>query len=278
MSDWHYQTAVVTGAASGLGLAMARAFGRLGTQVVLGDLPGAPLRQAVAQLSAEGLRVQAVAVDVTDIDSVQALARQVDEWGGADVLCNNAGISGDRPRECWAQDPANWRRVLDVNLLGVVHGLNAFVPRMIASGRRCHIVNTASMGALIALPYIAPYIASKHAVLALSQSLRLELKQAAADIGVSVLCPGLVNTAMTGPGRDHPDSQCAAPSDPAAAFARQVDNALGDAKVSAADVADEVVSAIRNRRFRIMTHPGSLDLARQHWQQLLHRSNPEECL
>ncbi|WAH60696.1 SDR family NAD(P)-dependent oxidoreductase [Pseudomonas silvicola] len=278
MSDWHYQTAVVTGAASGLGLAMARAFGRLGTQVVLADLPGAPLRQAVAHLSAEGLRVQAVAVDVTDIDSVQALARQVDEWGGADVLCNNAGITGDRPRECWAQDPANWRRVLDVNLLGVVHGLHAFVPRMITSGRRCHIVNTASMGALIALPYIAPYIASKHALLALSQSLRLELKQTAADIGVSVLCPGLVNTAMTGPGRDHPDSQCAAPSDPAAAFARQVDNALGDAKVSAADVADEVVSAICNRRFRIMTHPGSLDLARRHWQQLLHRSNPEECL
>src|SRR5690606_15364276 len=194
---------------------------------------------------------------------------QVDALGGLDILCNNAGITGDRPRNSWEHDPGNWRRVLDVNLMGVIHGLHSFVPRLLRQGRPAHIVNTASMGGLLAIPYIAPYVAAKSALVAVSESLALELAGEGAGIGVSVLCPGLVRTGLTRPGRDHPLSQVAQPSAAALAFQQGTQQALEQARLSADDVAEQVLAAIREQRFYVLTHEGSLALAGQRWQRLL---------
>ncbi|HBP0042057.1 SDR family NAD(P)-dependent oxidoreductase [Pseudomonas aeruginosa] len=269
MHEFSNKTVVITGAASGLGLAMARVFLREGMRVVLGDLPGPALDAARDSLAGLAGEVLAIPVDVSDADSVEALARQVDAIDGADILCNNAGITGDRPRNSWEHDPGNWRRVLDVNLMGVIHGLHSFVPRLLRQGRPAHIVNTASMGGLLAIPYIAPYVAAKSALVAVSESLALELAGEGAGIGVSVLCPGLVRTGLTGPGRDHPLSRVAQPSAAALAFQQGTQQALEQARLSADDVAEQVLAAIREQRFYVLTHEGSLALAGQRWQRLL---------
>ncbi len=269
MQELANKTAVITGAASGLGLAMARAFQREGMRVVLADLPGPTLEAARESLEGQGGEVLAMAVDVSDADSVEALARQVDAIGGADILCNNAGITGDRPRNSWEQDLGNCRRVLDVNLMGVIHGLHSFVPRLLRQGRPAHIVNTASMGGLMAIPFIAPYVAAKSALVALSESLALELRSEGAPIGVSVLCPGLVRTGLTGPGRDYPASRAPEPSAAAQAFQQATQQALEKAQLSADEVAEQLIVAIRAQRFYVLTHAGSLALAEQRWQRLV---------
>lgn len=269
MREFTNKTVVITGAASGLGLAMARAFQREGMRVVLGDLPGPALEAARDSLAGQGGEVLAIPVDVSDVDSVEALARQVDAIGGVDILCNNAGITGDRPRSSWEHDLNNWRRVLDVNLMGVIHGLHSFVPRLLRQGRPAHIVNTASMGGLMAIPFIAPYVAAKSALVALSESLALELESEGAPIAVSVFCPGLVRTGLTGPGRDHPHSQVLEPSAAALAFQRGTQQALEKAVMSAESVAEVLLAAIREERFYVLTHEGSLALAGQRWQRLV---------
>ncbi|BAN48539.1 SDR family NAD(P)-dependent oxidoreductase [Metapseudomonas resinovorans] len=269
MREFSNKTAVITGAASGLGLAMARTFQREGMRVVLGDLPGPALEAARASLTELGGEVLAIPVDVTDAASVEELARQVDTIGGLDILCNNAGITGDRPRNSWEHDLGNWRRVLDVNLMGVIHGLHSFVPRLLRQGRPAHIVNTASMGGLMAIPYIAPYVAAKSALVALSESLALELKSEGAPIAVSVFCPGLVRTGLTGPGRDHPLSRAPEPSTAALAFQQGTQKALEKAEMSAESVAEVLLEAIREERFHVLTHEGSLALAGQRWKRLV---------
>ncbi|WAG81067.1 SDR family NAD(P)-dependent oxidoreductase [Metapseudomonas furukawaii] len=269
MRDFANKTVVITGAASGLGLAMARTFQREGMRVVLADLPGPVLDAARASLAELGGEVLAIPVDVAAADSVEELARQVDAIGGVDILCNNAGITGDRPRNSWEHDLGNWRRVLDVNLMGVIHGLHSFVPRLLRQGRPAHIVNTASMGGLMAIPFIAPYVAAKSALVALSESLALELQSEGAPIRVSVFCPGLVRTGLTGPGRDHPLSQAPEPSTAALAFQQGTQQALEKAVMSADSVAEALLEAIREERFYVLTHMGSLALAGQRWKRLV---------
>lgn len=269
MREFSNKTVVITGAASGLGLAMARTFQREGMRVVLGDLPGPALDAARASLAELGGEVLAIPVDVADADSVEELARQVDAIGGADILCNNAGITGDRPRNNWEHDLGNWRRVLDVNLMGVIHGLHSFVPRLLRQERPAHIVNTASMGGLMAIPFIAPYVAAKSALVALSESLALELESEGAPIGVSVFCPGLVRTGLTGPGRDHPLSQAPEPSTAALAFQQGTQQALEKAVMSADSVVEVLLEAIREERFYVLTHMGALALAGQRWKRLV---------
>lgn len=268
MLELDNKLAVVTGGAGGLGLAMAHAFARRGMQVVLADLPGVALHQAQAELVAQGHAAIAMAVDVSDQRSVQALADQVALLGGADLLCNNAGITGDRPRTSWTHDPENWRRVLDTNLMGVVHGLHCFVPQMLAHGRPAFIVNTASMAGLMAVPYIAPYVASKSALVALSESLALELQAQNAAIHVAVLCPGLVPSGLTGPPRDHPQSLAAEPSHAAQHFERLTQDSLARCVLKADDVAQQLLEGLAERRFYILTHEGSQALANQRFERL----------
>jgi NAD(P)-dependent dehydrogenase (short-subunit alcohol dehydrogenase family) len=264
--------AVVTGAASGLGLSMARLFVAEGMHVVLADLPGPRLEAAARSFKAG--QVTAIATDVSDPVSMAALAEQVRACGGLDLLCNNAGITGDLPRCSWEHDLANWRRVLDVNLLGVVNGLHYFVPMMLEQGKEGHIVNTASMGGLMALPFLGPYAAAKAALVALSESLDVELESLGADIAVSVLCPGLVPTAMTGPSSDHPQSSAAPQSAAAMAFQAAAQKALQHATLTADQVAALLLIAIHEKRFYVLTHANSLALAGQRWERLKRDSSP----
>jgi NAD(P)-dependent dehydrogenase (short-subunit alcohol dehydrogenase family) len=193
MDELAGRTAVVTGAASGIGLALATSLTEQGMQVVLADRDAAAVGQAADVLAAAGAAVRAVATDVADPASVDALAAAATEaFGPVHLLANNAGIL--RPGSTFEQPLDDWHAVFGVNVLGIVHGLQSFVPAMLAHGEPCHVLNTASVGGLIASPHMAAYIASKHAAVAISECLALEV--AGTAMGVTVLCPGGVATAI----------------------------------------------------------------------------------
>jgi NAD(P)-dependent dehydrogenase (short-subunit alcohol dehydrogenase family) len=185
---------VVTGAGSGIGRATARLLARRGAKVHVADLDGAAAQAVVDEIAAERGRAVAHTVDVSDAGAVEALAGAVySREPAVDVLHNNAGIGHAGP----VQDTTleDWRRVVEVNLMGVVHGVHAFVPRLLAQGRPAHIVNTASMAGLLPTAQLVPYSTTKHAVVGLSQSLNAEL--APRGIRVIALCPGIINTPIT---------------------------------------------------------------------------------
>jgi NAD(P)-dependent dehydrogenase (short-subunit alcohol dehydrogenase family) len=186
------EVAVVTGAASGIGFALCEAFAAAGMRVVLADVHPAALEAAAERLGGD---VLAVPTDVTSWDAVDELeARAVERFGNVHVLCNNAGVQ--LPGVTWKFTHAEWEWVLGVNWGGVVHGIRSFVPGMVAHGEPGHIVNTASLGGLIAFPGLAPYTAAKHAVVGLSEVLAHDLHAAGSAISVSVLCPGSVHTSL----------------------------------------------------------------------------------
>ncbi|MFN8025230.1 MAG: SDR family NAD(P)-dependent oxidoreductase [Acidimicrobiia bacterium] len=200
-------SAVVTGAASGIGLAVSEAFLAAGMRVLMTDRDEANLRAHAERLAGAG-EVEAFVLDVTDQDAVLDAARvAVERFGALNVAVNNAGIvlGGNS----WELSLEEWHRVIDINLFGVVHGIRAFVPAIIASGAPGWVVNTASMAAVRAVPGIAPYTASKHAVLGISDVLRKELVNAGAPIGVSVVMPGGIRTGLNPIGSVEP-SQVAA--------------------------------------------------------------------
>jgi NAD(P)-dependent dehydrogenase (short-subunit alcohol dehydrogenase family) len=183
--------AVVTGGGSGIGAALARACAEASMKVVVADIDGGRAEAVAEAISAAGANAIAVAVDVAVPEEVDRLADVAyDTFGATHLLCNNAGVTPIGI--AWDFTPADWAWVIGVNLMGVVNGIRSFVPRMIAGGEEGHVVNTASRAALLALPRLAPYAATKHAVLGLSDCLRLDL--APFPIGVSTLCPGRVNT------------------------------------------------------------------------------------
>ena len=187
------QVAVITGAASGIGKALALAFAGRGLHVVLADIEAGPLRAAADEVAAAGVTALPVVTDVSKRDSVQALAQATyDRFGAAHVVCNNAGVLAmgkvhETPVETWA-----W--MLDVNLWGVIHGVQAFVPRMLAGGQPGHVVNTASMAGMVPPENQGAYAATKYAVVGLTETLARELRKT--PVNVSVLCPGLVDTGI----------------------------------------------------------------------------------
>ena len=187
--------AVVTGAASGIGLALVEALSAEGASVVMADVDAAALGEQRERLASLGRRVHDVPTDVTDPSAVDALGEAaVDRFGQLNVAVNNAGIVNGGVT--WELPLEDWHRVLDVNLWGVIHGVRAFVPRILASGRPGHVVNTASMAAVLAVGRLAPYTVAKHGVLGLSDVLRLDLERVGAPIGVSVVLPGSIRTGM----------------------------------------------------------------------------------
>jgi len=191
------QVAVITGGGSGIGQGLGVVLSRLGAHVVLADIAPDRVEQATVRLrAAGGGKVLGVVTDVASPRSVQALADAAyAEFGAVNLLFNNAGVTS--VGSAWETPLGDWRRVLDVNLMGCVHGIRAFVPRMLAGGQPGHVVNTSSMAGLLPVPLKAPYSASKHAIIGLSQALAAELAQIGAQIGVSVCCPGAVATTMT---------------------------------------------------------------------------------
>lgn len=191
--DFAGNVAVITGAGSGIGAGLAQEAGRLGMKVVVSDI-AADRAEAVARaIGSTGGEAISVATDVRDAEAVKALAVFVHEqFGRVRLLINNAGVTAFGPS--WELTTAQWHNVLDINLNGVIHGVCAFTPHMIHSGTRAAIVNVSSLGGLTSLAFTGPYIVSKHAVLALSECLSLEMQVLKLPIDISVVVPGLVNT------------------------------------------------------------------------------------
>jgi NAD(P)-dependent dehydrogenase (short-subunit alcohol dehydrogenase family) len=228
------QVAVVTGGASGIGLALCERFAADGLHVVMADLPGDALDREAARLGALG-----VPTDVTSWEDCAALADRV---GAVDVLCLNAGVQ--LPGTSWELTRRQWDWVLGVNLGGVVHGLHAFLPRMIERGTRAHVVATASLGGLLPFRGIAPYTAAKYGVVGLMESLAEDVRTHGAPFGVSVLCPGPVVSSLRENSRIlQPDEQ-----------ARDIPLVTDVPRLPTAEVADLVVDAIAEDRFWILTH------------------------
>ena len=204
MKDLAGKTAVITGGASGIGRAMGELFLSKGMSVVLADIEPAALARTAAELETTGPCI-GVVTDVSKAEHVQRLAdRAIREFGGIHIACNNAGVfTGGL---LWEESLADYQWLLDVNLWGVIHGIRTFVPIMAAQDAECHIVNTASMAAVTALPYSGIYHMTKHAVLALSESLFHELAFHAPNVKVSVLCPEAINTGIAASERNRPDA------------------------------------------------------------------------
>jgi len=244
---------VVTGAGSGIGRGLAEAFADQGAQLVLADLDGAALEKTRRGLPA-ATRTTLVTLNVRDGAAVADLADQAFAICGAvHVLCNNAGVGCSGL--AWEMSIEDWEWLLGVNLMGVVHGIRSFVPRMIEQGHRAHVVNTSSMMGLLAAPGLGGYAASKHAVVAISESLRMDLATHDADVGVSVLCPGPVNTRVY----EEPGRPAASKAADAARPERVAQVAglreLMAAAMSPRTVADIVLDAIRGDRFYVFSHP-----------------------
>src|SRR6478672_9661100 len=198
------RNAVVTGAASGIGLAATEAFVAAGMRVLMTDRDEASLTDHAQRLADGGAEVRSLVVDVTDPDAMERAAdAAVEHFGTLHVAVNNAGIVVQG--NSWELPLAEWHRVIDVDLWGVIHGIRSFVPRILASGEPGHVVNTASMAAVTAIPGIGPYTASKHGVLGISDGLRAELAAIDAPVGVSVVMPGMIKTALNPLGTVGPD-------------------------------------------------------------------------
>jgi len=255
MQELAGRVAVVTGAASGIGKALAERFAAEGMHAVLVDVEAGPLAVVAEALRAAGTEVEAAALDVRDAAALEALAAKCEQrFGGAHVLCNNAGVaSGGRT---WEIDAEEWDWVLGVNLVGVVNGIRAFVPGMIARGEPGHVVNTASIAGLTCPPFMAPYNVTKHGVVALSETLRADLAAVQAPIGVSVLCPGWVRTRIHESDRNKPGfDPTRVEADPTLYPLRDLVRSFIEDGMGPEDAADHVVAAIRAEQFWIRTHP-----------------------
>ena len=266
------KVAVVTGAASGIGLALAERFARAGLDVVLADVEQPALQAASEKIAGLGAKTLAVPTDVSDEAAVNALAAAaIDRFGAVHVVCNNAGVGS--AADPWFGPLSAWRWVLGVNLWGVIHGIRAFLPLLAAQGEG-HIVNTASMAGLI--PGIPIYDAAKHAVVAISEDLYRAMNVAMLPIGVSVLCPGWVRTNVLQADRNWPQSLGEVPPPAATAevttrhFQRAVDEGMAPAAV-----ADLVADAIAADRFWVFTDPRFTQKALDRWQRIAEGHNPQ---
>ena len=246
------RVAVVTGAASGIGLALAQRFATEGMKVVMADVEAAALDRAAAAVRATAPAVLATRVDVSRAEDVERLARETyAAFGAAHVVCNNAGVAVIGAVH--EHSLADWQWVLGVNLWGVIHGVRAFVPRMLAGGDEGHIVNTASMAGLTTAPFMSVYDVTKHGVVALSESMYKEFEMTGAPLGVSVVCPGLIDTNIMRSSRNRPAEL--AEEGKAGPMAQAFGQGLADRLTTGyppSEVAEQVVRGIRNRRFYIV--------------------------
>jgi NAD(P)-dependent dehydrogenase (short-subunit alcohol dehydrogenase family) len=251
------RTAFVTGGASGIGFALGHAFAQAGMKVMLADIEAEALAAAVKRLHGSGPDVRGVCCDVADPVSVErAAAASFEAFGHVHVVCNNAGVGGGSGIDNISVD--NWRWVLDVNLMGVVHGIRSFLPHIRAHGEGGHIVNTASMAGMNSGLGFSPYSASKFAVVNMSEGLAMQL--APLGIGVTVLCPGFVRTRIWESGRNRPErygpSQSPDPASDAGKLAANLAE-LGRSGLDPCDVAAQVVGAMRENELYVFTHSGA---------------------
>ena len=275
MQEFKDKVAVVTGAASGIGFAMADRFAGEGMKVVMADIEPEALSIAEESLRRKGAEVLAVQTDVTKPEQVEALAdRAYETFGATHVLCNNAGV--EVIGATWEHTLDDWRWVMDVNLWGVIYGVHNWLPRMLEQGDEAHIVNTASMAGLTTAPYMAIYDVTKFGVVALSESLEKELRIADANVHVSVVCPGLINTSIMDSSRNrHVDRS---EKGNFGANAQRFRKGLTDSLATGwppARVADQVFDAIRDDRFYVIpAQEGFADRIRERMEGIVALRNP----
>jgi NAD(P)-dependent dehydrogenase (short-subunit alcohol dehydrogenase family) len=269
MEHFEGRVAVVTGAGSGIGRALALRAAGEGMRVVIADVEVNALEEAAAEVETAGAEVVVVPTDVSRADQVGALAGLAYErFGAVHLLCNNAGVF--QGGVSWQRELADWEWVLGVNLWGVLHGVRAFVPRMLEGGDDGHVVNTSSLAGLITGAYSAPYITSKFAVLGLTECLAHDLRAHGAPIGVSVLVPALVDTKIAHSTRNRPDEP---PSEAQAPDHHLVEQALRDLIAQGGRPPDEVAglvfAAVRSGRFFITTSDATEGILRARFDAVL---------
>jgi len=281
ISDFKGKTAVLTGGASGFGLECARIGASLGMNVVLVDVQKDALKVAHDEIKAMGVQVMAKLVDVSNAEAMQELATAVQErFGAPHFVFNNAGVGSGGL--VWENSVKDWEWLLGVNLWGVIHGVRLFTPMMLEAAKhdpsfQGHIVNTASMAGLLTPPNMGIYNVTKHAVVALTETLYQDLKLVSEQISASVLCPYFVPTGINQSERNRP-----ANLPPVAATKSQLigqamsDKAVSSGKVSAAQVAQMVFDAIKAEQFYIYSHPKALGNAATRFDAIVHGSNPPD--
>ncbi len=274
MDDLRDKVAVITGGASGIGFAMAHAFAGAGAKLMLADIAGDELADAVKRLADAGAQVDGHVTDVSDAAQVDALRdATLAKFGAAHVICNNAGVGAGGVS--WTIPAEQWRWVLGVDLFGVINGVSSFVPLLVEQGEG-HVVNTASMAGLLSPGFMGPYNVAKHGVVTLSETMFAELAMLAPNVGVSVLCPGWVNTRIYDAGRYRGDEAGAGPSGneaEVAQFAEIVKNLVSDG-LDPSDVAAQVLDAVLTRRFYILTHPDWMPLVTDRTTRTVEGNDP----
>lgn len=281
MKDFEGKVAVVTGAASGMGLAFAHRFAEAGVSVVLADIESEPLAMAEAALQAKGARTLAVRTNVMTESEVNRLADQAfATFGNVHILCNNAGVAASAATlrlRAWESSLADWDWTFGVNFMGVLYGVRAFVPRMLENGEEGHIVNTASMAGL--LTGANPYNVSKHSVVCLTEGMYKDFKEMGAPLSASVLCPGLVRTAILDAERNRP-SEYGPTTDVTGlrpevqAWSSGFERALAEG-YPPEDVAQLVFESIRDDRFYIFpAQPSILERVQARMRDVIEGRNP----
>lgn len=276
MRDFQGKVAVVTGAASGIGRGLAERFAREGMSVVLADVEKEALALAASELQQQGADVLAVETDVASLASVEALRdAALARFGRVHVLCNNAGVSGGGGGPIWTATENDWAWVVGVNLMGVVHGLQAFVPSMLEHGEDGHVVNTSSVLGL-GTGGGSIYGVTKHGVTRLTEGLYYDLRAAGARIGVSVLCPGLIATRIIESDRNRPAALRNDGTPSAAMLERRQQSIEHWARdgMPPEEVADIVLESIREERFYILTHPEYRDRVAERMRSILDDAPP----
>ncbi len=281
IKDFKGKTAVLTGAGSGFGLECARIAARRGMSVVLVDIQADALAAAEAEIQALGARTLARRVDVSRPDAMDALAREVGQvFGAPHFVFNNAGVGAGGL--IWENSVSDWEWVLGVNLWGVVNGVRSFTPMMLDAARadpawRGHVVNTASMAGLLSPPNMGIYNVSKHAVVALTETLYQDLRLVTDQVSASVLCPYFVATGIHASERNRPAEVAGEAMTPSQRIQHaMIGKATGSGKISAAEVAHKVFEAIERDQFYVFSHPRALGNVATRMQAIVDIANPPD--
>lgn len=273
------RVAVITGAASGFGHEFARVAAARGMRLVLADVDAAGLEAVGAQMRSDGAEVLTRIVDVSQADQVEGLAEAAyGAFGRVNLLFNNAGVAAGGL--AWESTLRDWQWVLGVNLWGVIHGVHAFVPRMLAGGEPGHVVNTASVAGILSPPLMGVYNVSKHGVVALSETLFHDLRSVGARLGVSVLCPAFVPTGIHRSERSRPGAlrNEAAPTASMLAAQAATEKAVTSGRIGPTEVARLTFQAIAENRFYVVTHPKIMPSVRLRCEDVATLGNPRDPL